>query len=125
MLKKLIDANLLDFISMDIKTSWPKYNIATGMKVNLEKIKKSVELIKNSGIDYEFRTTVVPGEVEEKDIEEIGEYFKGVKKFALQQFQNKKVLDKKFEKVLPYPDEILKDFKKILEKYIEKVELRL
>jgi len=34
-------------------------------------------------------------------------------------------LDKKFEKVLPYPDEILKDFKKILEKYIEKVELRL
>ena len=60
-----------------------------------------------------------------KDIEEIGKWLKGTKNFALQQFQNKKVLDKSFEKIQPYPDEILKEFQKILEKYIEKIELRL
>jgi len=124
-LSRLVNEHLLDFIAMDIKTSLGKYEKAVGAKFDLEKIKKSVELIKKSGIDYEFRTTVVPGEVEEKDIEQIGKWLKGVKKFALQQFQNKKVLDKKFEKIQPYSDEVLKVFKNILGKYINEVELRL
>jgi len=128
-LSKLVSAsrrrNLLDFVAMDIKTSLDKYEKAIGIKFDLEKIKQSVELIKNSGIDYEFRTTVVPGIIDEKDIEEIGKWLKGGKKFALQQFQNKKVLDKEFTKIEPYSEEILKSFKKILEKYISEVELRL
>lgn len=124
-LKELIDAKLLDFIAMDIKTSLENYKKAIGAEIDLENIKKSVEIIKNSGIDYEFRTTIVPGLVEKSDIEKIGQWLKGAKKIALQQFQNKKVLDKEFEKVLPYPDETLKEFKKILEKYIKKVELRI
>ena len=124
-LKKLLKEKLLDFIALDIKSSQNNYSKAVGVKVDLAKIKKSIDLIKNSGINYEFRTTVVPGLVEREDIEEMGEWLKGAKKIALQQFQNKKVLDKKFEKVQPYSEEILKDFKKILGKYIGKVELRL
>jgi len=124
-LNKLISENLLDFIAMDIKTSLNKYEKAINTKINLENIKKSVEIIKNSGIDYEFRTTVVPGVVEREDIEKIGEWLKGVKKFVLQQFRNQKVLNKEFEKIQPYSDETLKEFKKILEKYIDKVGLRL
>jgi len=136
MLEKLIKEELLDFVAMDIKTSADvqnpnskvqnsKYDKATGVKVNIENIRKSVELIKNSGIDYEFRTTVVPGIVEEEDIEKIGKWLRGAKKFALQQFRNQKVLDVKFEKIQPYPDDTLKEFKKILEKYINRVELRI
>jgi pyruvate formate lyase activating enzyme len=124
-LSEIINEKLIDFIAMDIKTSLEKYEKAIGVKIDLENIKKSVEIIKNSGIDYEFRTTVVPWLVEKKDIEKIGEWLKGAKKIALQQFQNKKVLDKEFEKIQPYPDETLKEFKKILEKYIERVELRV
>jgi pyruvate formate lyase activating enzyme len=132
-LKKLLKANLLDFIAMDIKTSLGKYEKvypvksrnAGAAKQLFNRVKKTIDLIKNSGIDYEFRITIVPGLVEKKDIGEIGHWLKGVKKFALQQFQNKKVLDKKFEKIKPYSDEVLKDFQKILEEYIEKVELRL
>jgi pyruvate formate lyase activating enzyme len=136
MLEKLINEKLIDFVAMDIKTSIDvkiknqkskikNYDKATGVSVNLKKILRSVELIKNSGIDYEFRTTAVPGIVEKEDIEKIGEWLQGIKKFALQQFQNKKVLDKNFEKLEPYSEEILKEFKEILEKYIEKVELRI
>jgi len=132
-LSKLVNEHLLDFVAMDIKTSPSKYEKvypvksrnAGAAKQLFNRVKKSVELIKNSGIDYEFRTTVVPGLVDEKDIEQIGKWLKGSKKFALQQFQNKKVLDKKFTKIQPYSEEILKSFKKILEKYIEKVELRI
>ena len=136
MLEKLIEEKLLDFIAMDIKTSIDvkvksqkskikNYDKATGTNVDIKKIKQSVDLIKTSGIDYEFRSTIVPGLVEETDIEKIGTWLSGAKKFALQQFQNKKVLDKNFEKIQPYTEETLKEFKKILEKYIEKVELRL
>ncbi|HUT96395.1 MAG TPA: anaerobic ribonucleoside-triphosphate reductase activating protein [Candidatus Paceibacterota bacterium] len=137
MLERLIREKLLDFIAMDVKTSPEKYKEAIGEKIHpiksreagspeatFNRVKQSVDLIKNSGIDYEFRTTVVPGLVEKDDIEKIGQWLQGAKKIALQQFQNKKVLDKEFEKVLPYPDETLKKFKKILEKYIERVELR-
>lgn len=123
--EKLIDEKLIDFIAMDIKTSLEKYEKAINAKIDLEKIKKSVEIIKNSGIDYEFRTTVVPDIVEKDDIEKIGEWLHGPKSFALQQFQNKKVLDKNFEKIQPYSEEILKEFKEILEKYIKQVELRI
>jgi pyruvate formate lyase activating enzyme len=136
MLRKIIREKLVDFIAMDIKTSIDvksqnpisnaqNYGKATGVSVDIDKIKRSVEIIKNSGIDYEFRTTVVPGVVEEKDIEKIGQWLQGAKKFALQQFRNQKVLDKSFENVRPYSEEILKEFKKILEKYIERVELRI
>jgi len=124
-LEKLIKENLLDFIAMDIKSSQNNYSKAAGVKVDLGKINKSIDLIKNSNIDYEFRTTVVPGLVGKKDIEEIGKWLKGTKNFALQQFQNKKVLDKEFEKIQPYSEETLKEFKKMLEKNIKKVELRI
>lgn len=124
-LSKLVSEHLVDFIATDIKTSLDKYEKAISAKIDLEKIKKSVEIIKNSKIDYEFRTTVVPGLIEKSDIEKIGEWLKGAKKIALQQFRNQKVLNKEFETLQPYPDETLKEFKKILEKYIARVELRI
>jgi len=124
-LSKLVNKKLIDFIAMDIKTSLENYEKAIGVKINLEKIKQSAEIIKTSGIDYEFRITTVPGLVEKADIEKIGKWLRGAKSFALQQFQNKKVLDKRFEKIQPYSDETLKEFKKILGEYIGKVELRV
>jgi pyruvate formate lyase activating enzyme len=133
MLKKLLNAKLLDFVSMDVKTSEEKYKKiypvksrkAGAAKQLFNRVKKSIDLIKKSKIDYEFRITVTPTIVEKKDIEEIGKWLKGVKKFALQQFRNQKVLDKKFEKIQPYSDKVFKDFQKILNKYIKDVELRL
>lgn len=134
MLEILIKDKLIDFIAMDIKTSLDKYEQVYPVKSReagsrrggiFNRVKKSVEIIKNSGIDYEFRTTVVPGLVENSDIEKIGKWLKGVKKFVLQQFRNQKVLDKEFEKIKPYPDETFKEFKEILEKYVGKVELRI
>ncbi len=134
-LVKLIKDNLVDFIAMDIKTSIDeaksqkpkvkKYDEATGIKVDLDKIKRSAEIIENSGVDYEFRTTVVPRIVDKSDVEKIGKWLKGAKKIALQQFQNKKVLDKKFQGVRPYGEEKIKEFAKILEENIKEVVVRL
>ena len=132
-LEKLFAEKLLDFVAMDIKTSAEKYEKIHPVKSRdagspeaiFNRVKKSVEIIKNSGIDYEFRTTVVPGLVEKEDIEKIGKWLKGAKKIALQQFRNQKVLDEKFKKTQPYSDKAIKEFAKILEKNIKEVEIRL
>ena len=59
-LKRLIDNNLLDYIAMDVKDDFLNYDKTSGInRINIENIKKSIEIIKNSKIEYEFRTTVV------------------------------------------------------------------
>jgi len=124
MIEKLSKEKLVDRICMDVKNSEEKYEKTVGnMEVNMEKIKKSIENIKRGGIFYEFRTTVVPGLIEEKDIEKIGKLVKGAELFSIQQFRPIKTLDKKYEKITPYSKERLLKMGKILEKYVNKVNL--
>ena len=58
MLEFLISSGLIDFVAMDIKAPWEKYHRIIGTDFPLDRLKKSVELIKQSGIPYDFRTTV-------------------------------------------------------------------
>ena len=88
MIKKLIKEKLIDYIAMDVKTSFAKYDLITGVKPDLEEIKKSIRIIIDGGVDYEFRTTVVPRLVEEEDIKEIGRLIKGADKWFLQGFKS-------------------------------------
>ncbi|MBL7142159.1 MAG: anaerobic ribonucleoside-triphosphate reductase activating protein [Candidatus Pacebacteria bacterium] len=107
MIKKLIDDNLLDYIAMDIKSSFVKYDKAVGIKVNLQDIKESIGIIKNSGLDYEFRMTVVPSLHEKEDVIQIAEEIGPAKKFFLQSFLPEKTIDPDFEKIKPYSQDFL------------------
>ncbi len=64
--------SLVDYIAMDLKAPEDKYELVTGVKVNFKNIEKSVKIIKESKLPYEFRTTVVPGLIDKQDIEEMG-----------------------------------------------------
>lgn len=109
MLKKLLDEKLVDYIAMDIKAPLERYEEVVKTKVDLEKIKKSVEIICKSGVDYEFRTTVVPGLLSGEDIEKICLWLRGSKRYYLQQFRPDVTLDASFRKVAPYRrEEMLK-----------------
>jgi len=123
MLEDLIKDDLVDFIAMDIKTSILKYSKVKA-KNKISQVQKSINIIKNSGKDYEFRTTVVPEIVNEKDIKEIGKWLKGAKKIVLQQFHQKKTLNSSFKNIEPYSLQDLKKMVKILEPHVEVVELR-
>lgn len=57
MLKKLITMRLVDHIAMDIKAPWDKYNIVTDVEAPIDNIKKSIKIIKESGLEHHFRTT--------------------------------------------------------------------
>ena len=87
MVKELLDNCLLDYIAMDIKNSEAMYTETAGCpQINMENIKKSIEIIENSGINYEFRTTLVKEFHDEKSIREMAELVKGAKQLYLQKF---------------------------------------
>lgn len=86
-LRALLQAELLDYVAMDIKNCLSKYGATAGVEVELKKVEQSVELLKNSGIDYEFRTTVVKEFHTPEDLREIGKWLKGCSKYFLQQFR--------------------------------------
>ena len=103
MLKDLIESNLVDYIAMDIKAPLnSKYEDLIGCAAPLEKIKESISLTMRSGIDYEFRTTVVPILLTADDIELIAAFIGGSRKYALQQFRPGRCLDPNLNIIRPY-----------------------
>lgn len=87
-IKELLDENLIDYIAMDVKTVFSKYNLITNRNVDIDLLRSSIDLIKNSKIDYEFRTTVVKAFVSYEDLVFILDYL-NCKRFYLQKFEDR------------------------------------
>ncbi len=90
-LKNLLDAGLVDYLAMDIKNCPEKWAQTAGVsgegaKILFEKTLKSMKYIKESGIDYEFRTTIVKGLHELSDMDGLGQLVQGAKRYFLQNF---------------------------------------
>ncbi len=124
LLKRLLNKQLVDYIAMDIKAPFEKYQQITMLLPDIGKIKESVQIIMSSSIDYEFRITVLPSLVSKEDIARIAEQLKGAKRFVIQQFRPKGILDKSFENEKPYTKEELAELAEIAKKNIKKVEIR-
>ena len=122
-LKELIDKGLIDYVAMDIKNSKERYGETIG-KINfdLKDIEDSVEILKQSNIEYEFRTTIVKEFHTEENIKKIGQWLKGAKALYLQNFEDgENVIEHNLH---AHSKEMLIEFKKILEKDIDIVEIR-
>ena len=73
-LETLLSEGIADYVAMDIKNAQGAYPLACGIDVDIEKIKRSIEIIKASGVPHEFRTTVVKGIHTARDIAECAEW---------------------------------------------------
>lgn len=130
-LEKVIDSGKIDYIAMDIKASPDKYNQATNSKANIDNIKKSIDLIMSSGIDYEFRTTVCHPIHKVEDFEGIGKLiegpkgapFRGAKRYFIQNFVQSKHNDEKI-KFQPFTEEELEKSYDKMKKYVKLVNVR-
>lgn len=122
-IKDLVNKGLIDYIAMDIKNSYPKYQHTTGIfNLDFDKINESIAFIKECGVEYEFRTTLVKEYHTLDDIKEIAVMLQGTKRYFLQCFvDNGKCLKDGLHKV---DLEDVLGYKVLLEKYIDKVELR-
>ena len=125
MLDDLIGANLIDFVAMDVKAPLDeRYSTLCGTEAPLEDLKRSIDIIMSSGIDYEFRTTVVPVLHKEGDIEEIAECISGARKYALQQFVPSKTLDPSMQNLDPFPAATLHRMAERAKRHVRRVVLR-
>ena len=86
MLKGLLHDGILDYVAMDIKNSPQRYAETCGGADVLSKVRESVDLLLDSSIEYEFRTTVCKPLHTEKEMEEIGHWLGGAKRYFLQPF---------------------------------------
>ncbi|MEM2909829.1 MAG: anaerobic ribonucleoside-triphosphate reductase activating protein [Nitrososphaerota archaeon] len=109
MLEKLVRERLVDYVAMDIKTAleYEKYKKVTGSILTrelFENVKRSLSLLMESGISYEFRTTLVKEYHTKEDIIEICKSIEGAKIYYLQNLQpTKRLLGG--EKLTPFSEE--------------------
>jgi len=87
-LEILIKEGLIDYLAIDIKGSLAHYQDFCGLAVNTENIERSIALVKQSGLDYEFRSTLVKGLHRKNDILAMAQAIGWVKKYFLQNFDS-------------------------------------
>jgi pyruvate formate lyase activating enzyme len=127
MLQDLLDKRIVDFLAMDIKAWFENYQkiLKNQDKIDIEKIKKSVSIVKKFP-NYEFRITIAPG-INKEDISKISEYLKqngANKKLAIQEFRPDKVYDKDLEQFPKTTAGILNEFAEIAKPFFEQVVIR-
>ena len=123
-LERIIQSKFVDYVAMDIKTSLNKYNHVIKRKIDTRKILDSIRLIMNSGLDYEFRTTVVKALFEKDDFYKIGQLIKNARLYVLQKFVPSKTLDDTFLDMKSCTDEEFDCFKEIMEGFVQRCIVR-
>ena len=88
MLTYLLEKKLIDYVAMDLKAPFDRYESVVGVKINYYNLKKSVKMIIKSGLPHEFRTTVVPGLLKKSDLKTMGRLIKGAQNWYLQSFKS-------------------------------------
>jgi pyruvate formate lyase activating enzyme len=127
-LASLLDGFLLDYVAVDIKgppgkigamarTEAPEAELAAATKA-------TVDLLQASGVQYELRTTVVPGLLDDGDLLAVGEWLAGDHRYFLQQFRPGKCLDPLFTGLRPYPPEFLHEQARALSGFFSECSVR-
>jgi len=118
MLKKLIDEGLINYVAMDIKSPKEKYPFFSGRKDNVLDVEKSINILKQEKIEYEFRTTVAPG-LASTDIFQIAEWIGPARAYFLQAINlEKDVVNPEIKKLpLLSKEEIQRVISKIKNKF--------
>lgn len=123
-LKDLIETGYIDYIAMDVK--YPKAGYVKNSMIPgiAKKIEKSIKIIKDSGLDYEFRTTYVKPLHSLESVEGIGKMIKGAKNYYIQNFRPGKTIDPTLTKENSFTTKELEEIKKTIEKYVDNVQIR-
>ncbi len=114
-LERLLDADLIDYVSMDVKAPAEKYEKLAGVHVDTDAISKSIKVIMKKAVDYEFKTTMVPGLLDKADVTKISYLIKGSKRYYLQQFKSDiEVIDRDLlSRVKPFEKKDFEEMKEI------------
>jgi pyruvate formate lyase activating enzyme len=123
-IRRLIDDELIDYIAVDIKTSPAKYRELVGTDINPDLVKQTIDILRSSSINYELRSTCIPGYIDIGTLTDIREWIGSVKKYYLQQFRNDKTLDPSFSDIKPHSKETMRLLCDYVSSFAETCELR-
>jgi pyruvate formate lyase activating enzyme len=100
-LERLISKSLIDAVFMDVKgpLNEAAYSKVAGVRVDIATIRRSIDVLKRSGLEVVFRTTAIPGLVEEPELERIVDALGDVQRFLIQPFRNQETLDPAFRSI--------------------------
>lgn len=124
--ENLINKNLVDYLAMDIKTSFDEYEKITG-KTDIQKVKETFKLIVEGKVDYEFRTTVVKELMTFESFEKIKTSFNeagGVKRYNLQKFQKSKHLIEEYINAKTFEDDEFEKLEELFSGVVEEFMIR-
>ena len=109
-LENLVGRGLVQAVSMDVKAPLDeRYSELAGVTVDLSAIRRSIDFLLSGAVaEYEFRTTVPPGLLDEEAILNIARTLSGAQNYVLQNFEPSDCLDRKLMELKPLPDEELK-----------------
>ncbi len=89
LLQSLIDENLLDYVAVDIKNDFENYARTVGLsEINTSNIEKTIQILKSSNVDYEFRTTIIKEFHTAINIQNICELIGKEPKYFIQNFED-------------------------------------
>ena len=123
-LQSILDAGTIDYVAMDIKHCREKYAIASGSESAVIPVSKSVEILKNASVDFEFRTTVVSQLHSPDDMESIAKWIAGVKHYYLQNFADSGDILQKDHSFSPVPQDVLNTMLERVKNYVPGVAIR-
>lgn len=94
MIERLIKERLVDFFAMDLKHTWERYSEVIGItqKSVIDNCRETFQLIQDSSVPHEFRTTVYSGLHRKEDLEEIADQLREGERYALQDIRYEKTL---------------------------------
>ena len=121
----VMEKGLVNYIALDVKVPLGRYEETVRYRVKPEGLRETIKLIRRSGVDHEFRTTVVPGLLDGDDLEEIAMTLAGSKRYVLQQFRPGKTLCPDFKDVKPYSEAEMRQFRDRVAPYFAETGLRL
>jgi pyruvate formate lyase activating enzyme len=122
-LKEVVEQGLVDYVAMDVKNAPDRYGPTVGFpKLELAAIQQSMDFLMTDAVDYEFRTTVIEQFHGAAEMEAIGQWIQGAKRWFLQRFKPSELVP---DNSLTAPStQKMEEYLEIAKNYVPDAELR-
>ena len=125
MLAMLIERGLVDAVAMDVKAPLDdRYDRCAGVEVNLDEVRRCIEMLIASDLEYSFCTTVCPPLLSEEDVMDTARALRGAREYILNKFTGANCIDPALNDTDPYPPDTMHALAAAAEKYVQKCVVR-
>ena len=123
-ISKALEERVVDYIAMDVKASLEGYRDLVGPLIRPDNIQKSIELIKNSSVHYEFRSTLLKEVHSAIMLEKMANLIKGARHWFLQKFRPENTLSPLFANYNSFSDQELADIAEHFRDRVNRISIR-